>query len=155
MNTENTDANHSRGTMRHEELTSALIGAFYAVYNDLGYGFLEKVYEAALAIELGRRHMQFERQAPIDVYYQGQVVGSYLADILVNNRVIIELKAVRALEPEHDAQLLNYLNATRYEVGLLLNFGPQPQVKRKIFDNARKRYRPHPELQQTRSASSP
>lgn len=127
--------------MKHEELTDKIIGAFYTVYNTLGYGFLEKVYENALALELRKSGFQVATQYPINVYYHGQVVGDYSADLLVEEQVIVELKAVRNILPEHEAQLLNYLNATRCEVGLLLNFGHKPQIKRKVFDNEQKRYR--------------
>ena len=127
--------------MKHEDMTKQIIGGFYAVYNALGYGFLEKVYENALAIELRQLGLHVDCQRPINVYYRGLVVGEYFADMLVDDRVIVELKAVHTLGREHEAQLLNYLNATRYEVGLLLNFGPTPQVKRKVFDNDRKKYR--------------
>jgi GxxExxY protein len=127
--------------MKYEELTEKIIRAFYTVYNALGYGFLEKVYENALVIELRKMGLRVVTQYPINVYYDGQVVGEYFADILVEDLVIIELKAVRRLLKEHEAQLLNYLNATSYEVGLLLNFGPEPQIKRKVFDNERKTYR--------------
>ena len=126
--------------MKYEGLTKQIIGAFYTVYNALGYGFLEKVYENALAIELRQIGLHVDCQRPIHVHYRGLVVGEYYADLLVEDRVIVELKAVRALGQEHEAQLLNYLNATRYEVGLLLNFGPKPQVKRKVYDNDRKTY---------------
>jgi GxxExxY protein len=123
---------------KHKDLTELIIKAFYAVYNTLGYGFLEKVYENAHAIELRKLGFKVEQQARIAVYYAGQVVGEYFADLLVNDTIIVELKASRALAPEHEAQLLNYLKATSYEVGLLLNFGPEPQIKRKIYDNERK-----------------
>ena len=123
---------------KHSDLTDLVIKAFYSVYNTLGYGFLEKVYVNALAIELGKLGVNAVQQAPIQVYYGGQLVGEYCADLLVDARVIVEVKATRAIAEEHEAQLLNYLKATPYEVGLLLNFGPQPQVKRKAFDNARK-----------------
>lgn len=126
--------------MKHEELTQKIIGAFYTVYNALGYGFLENVYENALRIELNKIGLRVAPQYAIHVFYDGQVVGEYFADLLVEDQVIIELKAVRNLLPEHEAQLLNYLNATRYEVGLLFNFGIKPQLKRKIFDNEQKRY---------------
>lgn len=108
------------------------------VYNNLGYGFLEKVYRNAMVIELRRMGLNVVSEAPITVYYEGEVVGEYFADLLVDDAVIVELKAVERLSPEHEAQLLNYLKATPYEVGLLLNFGPQAEVKRKAFDNARK-----------------
>ncbi len=126
--------------MKHETITAPIIGAFYHVYNTLGYGFLEKVYERAMVIELSKRGLHVETQYPIQVFYENHIVGEYFADLLVEDRVIVELKAVKALTTEHEAQLLNYLNATAYEVGLLLNFGPKAQVKRKIFDNHRKKY---------------
>lgn len=126
--------------MKYEQLTQKIIGAFYTVYNALGYGFLENVYENALRIELQKIGLAVASQYAINVYYDGQVVGEYYADLLIEDQVIIELKAVRNLLPEHEAQLLNYLNATRYELGLLLNFSIKPQIKRKIFDNEQKRY---------------
>ena len=121
------------------DVTNAIISAFYTVYNTLGYGFLEKVYGNALLIELTKRGIPASPQHPITVYYEGNVVGEYIADILIAGGVIVEIKAVKALLPEHEAQLLNYLKATDIEVGLLLNFGPSPQVTRKAFDNERKR----------------
>lgn len=120
---------------KHEKLTEAIIGAFYAVYHVLGYGFLEKVYENALAFELRQRGFKVEQQKPIRVYYKQQLVGEYFADLVVNGLVILELKATRALGKEHEAQLLNYLKATPYEVGLLLNFGPKSKIIRKVYDN--------------------
>jgi GxxExxY protein len=123
---------------QHFELTKEIIGTFYDVYNMLGYGFLEKVYENALAIELGIRGFQVEQQKPISIHFRNQVIGEYFADILVNDLIIIELKATRALVKDHEAQLLNYLKATPYEVGLLLNFGPQPSYKHKAFSNHNK-----------------
>ncbi len=115
-----------------------IIKAFYNVYNALGYGFLEKVYVNALIIELQSLGLRARKEAAIDVYYQGQVVGHYSADLLVNDLVIVEVKSAEAIAEGHEAQLTNYLKSTRYEVGLLLNFGPKPQVKRKAFDNANK-----------------
>jgi GxxExxY protein len=123
---------------KHSELTEKIIKAFYTVYNTLGYGFSEKVYENALVLELIKLGLQVEQQVKITVYYNGQVVGDYLADIVVNGVVIIELKAVRQILKEHEAQLLNYLKATPIEVGLLLNFGPTADIKRKLYDNERK-----------------
>lgn len=123
---------------KHKEITDLIIRAFYTVYNTLGYGFLEKVYANALLIELERLGLKALAQAPIRVFYARQVVGEYFADLVVADAVIVELKAVQALADEHEAQLLNYLKATRFEVGLLLNFGPKPQVRRKAYDNARK-----------------
>jgi GxxExxY protein len=122
---------------KHSELTNAIINAFYHVYNTLGYGFLEKVYENALAYELRKRGYRVCQQAPIAVRYDGVVVGEYFADLGVEDAVIVELKAAKAIVPEHEAQLINYLKATDIDVGLLLNFGPQPQVRRKIYETAR------------------
>jgi GxxExxY protein len=123
---------------KHTNITELIIRAFYTVYNTLGYGFLEKVYQNALVIELRRLGLEVIPEAPIKVYYNGQIVGEYFTDLLVASAVIVEIKAVRTLAPEHEAQLLNYLKATPYEVGLLLNFGPKPQIKRKVYDNERK-----------------
>jgi GxxExxY protein len=123
---------------KHVELTNNIIRAFYAVYNTLGYGFLEKVYENALAIELRKMGLKVAQQVPVPVHYEGNLVGEYFADLVVDGKVIVELKAVKELASEHKAQLLNYLKATDYEVGLLLNFGPKPEVKRMAFENARK-----------------
>ena len=125
---------------KHSDITDKIIAAFYAVYNALGYGFLEKVYENALVIELRKRNMAVKPQAPITVFYEGEVVGEYFADLLACEAVIVELKAAKVLADEHEAQLLNYLKATPYEVGLLLNFGPEPQVKRRSFENSRKEW---------------
>lgn len=126
--------------MKHKELTDKIIGCFFTVYNKLGYGFLESVYQRALAIELEKQGLDVASQHPIPVFYDGQVVGEFRADLLVENRVIVELKAAPQIAIQHEAQLLNYLNATGYEVGLLLNFGPQARFKRKVFGNERKRY---------------
>ena len=123
---------------KYADLTQKIIGAFYQVYNELGYGFSEKVYENALVSELIELGFQVEQQKQILVYYGGQAVGEYFADIVVNNVVIVELKAVHHLLDEHQAQLLNYLKATTIEVGLLLNFGPKAEIKRKVYDNERK-----------------
>jgi GxxExxY protein len=125
--------------LKHKELTEKILHAFFKkVYARLGYGFLEKVYENAMTIELRNMGLQVEQQHKIFVYYEGQVVGEYFADLLVDGKVIVELKAVQATSEEHEAQLLNYLRATPYEVGLLLNFGPKPSFARKAFDNNRK-----------------
>ena len=127
--------------MKYEELTEKCIGCFYTVYNYLGYGFLESVYEKAMLIELRRQGLKASRQQPITVYYLDEPVGEFYADILVEDKVVLELKAARILTVENDAQLLNELNATDYEVGLLLNFGPKPEIHRKVLDNERKVYR--------------
>ena len=123
---------------KHKELTEKIINIFYRVYNKLGYGFLEKVYENAMMIEFKREGILAISQSPIKVFYGGDVIGEYYADILVDNKVIIEIKAAKRLVEENEAQLLNYLKATDIEVGLLLNFGTEPEVKRKAFDNTRK-----------------
>ena len=123
---------------KHKELTEKIINIFYRVYNKLGYGFLEKVYENAMMIEFKREGILAVSQSPIKVFYEGEVIGEYYADILVDNKVMVEIKAAKQLVEENEAQLLNYLKATDIEVGLLLNFGPKPEVKRKAFDNTRK-----------------
>lgn len=120
--------------MKHERITQAIIEAFYVVYNTLGYGFLEKVYEESLVCEIVHRGLVVQQQAPIEVFYREKKVGEYFADMLVNDLVIVEIKAVETLGEKHEAQLLNYLRSTNMEVGLLLNFGPKPQIKRKIFE---------------------
>jgi len=123
---------------QHTDITELIIKGFYRVYNALGYGFLEKVYQNALAIELRKLGLELVQEARIVVYCDNEVVGEYFADLVVAGVVIVELKAVKKLLEEHEAQLLNYLKATPYEVGLLLNFGPKPEIKRKAFDNSRK-----------------
>ncbi|MDP2724613.1 MAG: GxxExxY protein [Bacteroidales bacterium] len=124
--------------MLYEELTSEIIEVFYKVYNTLGYGFLEKVYENAMMIELKKAGLKCKSQCPVKVYYEGESVGDYFADIIVEDLIILELKAAEALVDEHGYQLINYLKATDREVGLLFNFGKKPQFKRKIFTNDRK-----------------
>ena len=123
----------------HKDITDKIIKAFYKVYNELGYGFLEKVYENALFLELTAMGLFCEKQKPIKVYYNGKIVGEYFADIIVNGCVIVELKAAEVLVEEHEFQSINYLKATEIEVGLLLNFGKKPQFKRKLFTNDRKK----------------
>ncbi len=118
----------------HKEITDKIIKCFYNVYNSLGYGFLEKVYENALCIELRDAGLKCKTQQQINVFYKGEKVGLYYADIIVENKIIIELKA-GALVKEHEFQLLNYLKATEIEIGLLLGFGKEAIFKRKIFTN--------------------
>jgi GxxExxY protein len=125
----------------HKEVTDKILKAFYTVYNVLGYGFLEKVYENAMLIELTKQGLRVIRQQHIKVHYDGQEVGEYFADLLVEDLVIIELKAAEVIVEEHEQQLLNYLKATNKEVGLLLNFGKKPEFKRKIFQNINKNLR--------------
>jgi len=122
----------------HNELTNTIIKAFYNVYNELGFGFLENVYQNALYFELRNNQLKVEAQKAIKVYYQNQLVGNYKADLIVNDTVILELKAVDFLLEEHELQLINYLKATNIEIGLLLNFGKKPEIRRKIFTNDRK-----------------
>jgi GxxExxY protein len=121
-----------------EQLTGRVIKAFYCVYNRLGFGFLEKVYHNAMMIELARNRISCKSQQKINVKHLGFPVGEYYADILVEDLLILELKAVENLVPEHELQMINYLKATRIEVGLLLNFGKKPEFKRKVFSNQRK-----------------
>jgi GxxExxY protein len=123
--------------MLHAELTEQIIGAFYRVYHALGWGFLEKVYHGAMLHELRKQGLRVETKKKFDVLYDGVVVGEYFADIVVEVVVIVELKAVEQLAPQHEAQVLNYLRASAVEVGLLFNFGPKAQFRRKVFDTAR------------------
>jgi GxxExxY protein len=130
---------------KHSEITERIIKAFFKVYNVLGYGFLEKVYQNALLIELIEKGLSVEKQGQIKVYYENKEVGEYFADLIVEECVIIELKAAEALCEEHEFQLINYLKATEIEVGLLLNFGKKPEFKRKVFSNSKnliKSYQP-------------
>jgi len=118
--------------MKDKELTKKIIGCAFKVHNTLGEGFLEKVYENALRIELVKQGLDVKQQAPIDVTYDSQVVGSYYAGLWVADRVIVEIKAVRSLTKAHEVQLVNYLTATGVDTGLLLNFGPAVKIKRKF-----------------------
>ena len=122
----------------HEELTDAIIKTFYEVYNELGYGFLEKVYQNSLYLELKNKGFKVEAQKKISVYYKGIEVGEYYADLLVEDLIILELKAAECIVKDFENQILNYLRGTDCEVGLLLNFGKKPEFKRKIFENHRK-----------------
>lgn len=120
---------------KYSNLTTEIIKAYFKVYNMLGYGFLEKVYQNALYIELKGLGLIVEKQKKIEVYYGLHLVGEYYADLLVNELVIVELKASESLCEEHECQLVNYLKATNIEVGLLMNFGKKPEFKRKVFTN--------------------
>ena len=122
----------------YQELTGRVIAAFYDVYNDLGHGFVESVYEQALADALSARHLRVAQQTSVSVWSHERKVGHFRADLVVENAVILELKARPSLEHQHEVQLLNLLRATHLEVGLLLNFGPRPQMKRLVFSNTRK-----------------
>jgi GxxExxY protein len=123
--------------LKHEQITHRIIGAFYEVYNTLGFGFLERVYQGAMAIEMSRRGLQCVPQAKIDVFYHEQKVGEYYADFLVEGCVIVELKACECLASEHEAQVINYLKATNIDVGMLLNFGKKAIHRRLVFEAAR------------------
>jgi len=119
--------------LAEQELTERIIGTFFAVYNELGYGFLESVYENAMCIALLEAGLEVARQVPFAVEFHGQIIGDYRADLIVGNRIILEIKAIQALGSAQEAQLLNYLKASRLEVGLLLNFGPKAEFKRKVL----------------------
>ena len=119
----------------HQELTKSIIGIYYNVYNELGFGFLEKVYHKSLLIELKRNGYKIDSEKKVNVYYKNEIVGEYIPDIIIDEAVIVELKCVEYLTDIHENQLLNYLKATDCEVGLILNFGKDPQFIRKIFTN--------------------
>jgi len=123
----------------HAGITGRIINAFYPVYDELGYGFLENVYRGALEVELRRHNLVYRREIPIDVFYRGNRVGYYKADFLVEDKIIVEAKASRTLDDADRKQLLNNLRATRIEAGLLLHFGPKATFKRMVFENDRKR----------------
>jgi GxxExxY protein len=131
---------------KHAELTEKIIGVFCDVYNEVGYGFLESVYEEALAIALCEAGLTVERPVPVPVpvWFHGQNVGQFRADMLVSTSVLLELKSARTLEAAHEAQLLHYLKSTQIEIGLLLNVGARPQFRRLLFDNVRKKIRANP-----------
>ena len=122
----------------HADITDAILKAYYHVFNSLGYGFLEKVYENSLKLTLEKAGFSVGQQVPLKVHFEGIEVGEYFADLIVNGLVIIENKAAASLASENEAQLLNYLRATDIEVGLLLNFGTKPEFRRKVFANHRK-----------------
>jgi GxxExxY protein len=129
---------------KHREVTQKIIGVFYEVYNELGHGFLESVYQDSLVIALNSSGLNALTPVDIPVWFRGQRVGKFEGDVLVENCVLLELKAARSLDTAHQAQLLNYLRATDIEVGLLLNFGLKPEFKRMLFDNPRKAKRENP-----------
>ena len=133
------DRSPTNEQFRHAELTNAIIGCFYDVYNELGFGFIESVYEKSLAIALRTKGFEVNQQIAIPVWFRGSQVGDFDADLMVNRLILLELKTARAIENSHLGQLMNYLKATEIEVGLLLNFGPKPEFKRVVFGNDRKR----------------
>ena len=124
--------------LKYKEITDIILRSFYEVYNELGAGFLESVYEKALYIVLTGYGIYVERQKDIPVSFRGNIIGNFKADLIINEKVIVEIKAVRTLDSAHEAQLINYLKATDIEVGLLLNFGEKPKFKRFAYDNKRK-----------------
>ncbi|HWZ44363.1 MAG TPA: GxxExxY protein [Candidatus Saccharimonadales bacterium] len=143
MNSENQPAAIDNRPKKHWQLCHDIIEVFYAVYNELGHGFLEAVYEEAIVLALMEAGFTVARQVPLPIWFRGKRIGEYKADLIVNNAVLLELKAARALDSSHEAQSLNYLRATDIEVALLLNFGTKPHFKRFVFANERKRIRVH------------
>ena len=127
----------------HADLTEKVIGIFYDVYNDLGYGFLESVYENGLSVAISEAGLRVARQKLIDVWYRGQKIGDFRADMIVNDILLLELKTANAIDHSFEKQTQNYLKATDLEVALILNFGPAPQFRRLVFENTRKAAR-HP-----------
>jgi GxxExxY protein len=125
--------------LKHFAVTDAVIGAFYDVYNELGHGFLESVYREAMIVALRGKNVPVEREKTVTVSFRGQMVGVFRTDLVVENCVVVELKCARTIDSNHEAQLLNYLKATKYDVGLLLNFGVKPQFRRMILETARDR----------------
>lgn len=123
---------------KHSELTEKIIGEAYKVYNALGYGFLEKVFENALFKRLVDSGLKVEQQYPVKVYFENVLVGEYFSDLFVDDKVIVELKAVEQINKAHEVQLVNYLKATNIEVGLLINFGSKLEIKRKVFSKNHK-----------------
>ena len=124
---------NKNGNYVHSEITEKIIGEVYFVYNALGSGFLEKVYENALCKRLREFGFNVKQQFPVNVFFENEIVGQYFADILIEDKVILELKTCEALIPIFEVQLVNYLKATKIEVGLLINFGPKLEIKRKVY----------------------
>ena len=125
-------------SLLHQSITNTILKVYYEVYNELGHGFLEKVYQNAMYFELKARGLKVESQKEIKVYFKQQLVGEYYSDLIVENKVIIELKATEVLMNAHVAQTINYLRATLIEIGMLLNFGAEPEFKRLIYTNNKK-----------------
>jgi GxxExxY protein len=121
--------------MKHRELTAKIIDCAYKVHRELGFGFLESVYQNALMIEMANAGLQAEKEKKVQVSYDGQVIGDFMADVVVEEKVILELKSVKQLHAAHEAQVINYLKATGIEVGLLINFGETVEIKRKVLDH--------------------
>ncbi len=133
MNTDNTDQVQVRG--KHDDLTQRVIGVFYEVYNELGYGFLESVYREAMRLALTQAGLRVETEVPVPVSFRGVVVGIFRADLIVNDCLLVELKAVEQMVRQHASQTMHYLRATSIEVALLMNFGPSPHFQRFVMDN--------------------
>ena len=139
-----TDVTENRVLLKHEAITEKVIGVFFDVYNELGYGFLESVYEECMVLALSAAGLHVERQYPIPVWFRGNKVADFRADLVIEHSVLVELKAVKSLDPAHEKQVRNYLRATDLEVGLLFNFGQRPEFRRVVFENVRKiRGNPH------------
>jgi GxxExxY protein len=134
----------SKSTLKHADLTEKIIGVFYDVYNELGHGFLESVYKRSLLVALRGEGLQVQSEIVIPVWFRQEKVGEFRADLVVNQQVLLELKAARVLDKAHKAQLLHYLKAMEIEIGLLLNFGERPEFRRLLFDNCRKGIRGNP-----------
>ena len=129
----------------HSEITEKILGIYYDVYNEIGHGFLESVYNNCMFLALTKAGLSVRREVPVPVYFRGQDVGQFKADLVVEGCVLIELKAVQNLDRSHEAQVMNYLRATELEVGLLLNLGsPKPQFRRIVFENSNKKIRVYP-----------
>jgi GxxExxY protein len=140
--------------LKHGDLTEKLIGIFYNIHNELGHRFLESVYEQAFSVALAENGIFFQRQIAVPVWFHGQKVGDFRADLMVDGKVLVELKTGRDIEPAWEKQLLNYLRATEIEVGLLFNSGPNAQFKRYVFENARKNPRDPRESAEKKSPGS-
>lgn len=128
---------------KYSELTETIIGVFYDVYNELGFGFLESVYRNSLRLALIEKGLRVESEVPVSVFFRGVSVGDFRADLVVNEVILLELKTAEKIIPAHESQVLNYLRSTKLELGLILNFGPRPQVRRLLLDNSRKQVKPH------------
>jgi len=144
MNTDSNTSFSERQQLKYGELSSSILKIFYEVYNELGHGFLESVYRKSMAIALSDQGISVASEVPVPVFFRERIVGEFRADLLVEDKIILELKSARTLEPSHEAQLLHYLRSTEVELGLLLNFGIRPQFRRLLFDNEREKIRENP-----------
>jgi len=129
--------------LKHSDLTELIIGVFYDVYNELGFGFLESVYRKSLHLALREKGLEVQAEVAVPVFFRGINVGDFRADLVVNDCILLELKTAETIVIAHEAQVLNYLRATALEIGLILNFGPKAQVRRLLFDNDRKQAKVH------------